>query len=429
MQNYIKNIILFNNNIIKKIFKTHKEIVNDFMWRGLQVIGKQGITFLIFFLCAKLLNQYDFGVYNYTLTIVFVLIMFGDFGISTATSKYVAEYNIFNKEKLRSILFNSSIIIFGLTILMSILTIVFGHYYFNDKFIYICYLLPLIFLAPMTSLYDGIYRGLKKFKQLAIISLSVGSVSIFFVYFLINSYGLLGALMSQNIFYLLLLIALGFGYKDFNFKLNKEVIRDISKYSFIIGSVSALYFLFTRVTTLILGHYSLFSAISYYELITKIILFILLPFNIFAQILGPKIILFKKEYAVSSLRKITVTSLIIGLLLFIIVNTILPLIIKIFLPNYYIFDFIKILRIYSFILLTQGAVIIASNGFATYLGHANLNLKLLFILFPINIIGAMLIIPKYGLFYFMIFFTIVQVISDLLYLYLIKKIISIKFVN
>jgi len=101
-------------NLIKNKYFQHKETINDFIWRSLQVFGKQGITFLIFILCAKLLTPYDFGIYNYVLAIIFFLIIFGDFGISTATSKYVAEYNVTDKQKLKFILFNSLIIIIGL---------------------------------------------------------------------------------------------------------------------------------------------------------------------------------------------------------------------------------------------------------------------------------------------------------------------------
>ena len=192
--------------LIHKHYQRHKETIHNFIWRSLQIFAKQGITFLIFILCAKLLTPYEFGVYNYALAIIFFLIMFGDFGISTATSKYVAEYNATDKNKLKLILFNSGIIILGLTIIVTILTLIIGPGYLQDKYIYVLWLLPLVFLAPMTSLYDGIYRGLKRFKQLAIISLILGFISLFFVYFLIKQYGLVGALVSQNLFYFILLL-------------------------------------------------------------------------------------------------------------------------------------------------------------------------------------------------------------------------------
>src|SRR3989338_7409042 len=184
-------------------YTQHKETIHNFIWRAIQILGKSMATFLIFILSAKLLTPYDFGIYNYVLAIVFFLIIFGDFGISTATSKYVAEYNVTDKKKLKLVLFNSGIIILGLTILITIITLIIGPWYLKEKYIYILWLLPLVFLAPMTYLYDGIYRGLKQFKKLAIISVIIGLISIPFVYILIKQYGLIGALISQNIFYLI----------------------------------------------------------------------------------------------------------------------------------------------------------------------------------------------------------------------------------
>ena len=108
----------------------------------------------------------------------------------------------------------------------------------------------------MTSLYDGIYRGLKKFKQLAIISTIIGFISIFFVYFLIKEYGLIGALISQNIFYFILLLGLGLGYRDFNFKLNKQVVKEIGKYSFIYGLAILGNYLFIRFGIFIVSNKS-----------------------------------------------------------------------------------------------------------------------------------------------------------------------------
>ena len=266
--------------MIKKAYQSHKETIHNFTWRALQTFGKQGLIFVIFILAAKLLVPYDFGIYNYILAIVFFLIMFGDFGISTATSKYVAEYNITDKNKLKSVLFNSGILILGLTIIISILTLIIGPWYLKEKYVYVLWLLPLIFLAPMTSLYDGIYRGLKRFKQLAIISLIVGFVSIFFVYFLIKAYGLTGALISQNLFYLLLLVSLGLGYKDFDFKINKRVMNEIGKYSFTYGLAILGNYLFIRFGILVLGHYNYINEIGMYELLNKIFMIIVLPFSL-----------------------------------------------------------------------------------------------------------------------------------------------------
>lgn len=361
-----------------RIYNKHKETIHNFTWRSLQIFGKHGVTFLIFILCAKLLTPYDFGIYNYALAIIFFLIIFGDFGISSATSKYVAEYNTTNKEKLKYVLFNSGLVILILTVLVSILTILIGPLYFKERYVYILYLLPLVFLAPMTSLYDGIYRGLKQFKKLAIISLIVGIFSISFVYIFVKQYGLVGALISQNFFYAILLISLGFGYREFSFKLNKHIIKEIGKYSFIIGLGSIGYLFYTRIDVILLEHFNYIEEISYFELINKLIMAVGTLFFILGQVTAPNITrnIILKNY--ESVRKKYIKSIIFsfscGLIISIILYLFIPYVIKSFLLEYYNNSLLNILRIIIFITPLTFVSQFMSECFIVATGKARYNL-------------------------------------------------------
>jgi len=383
-----------------KIYHKHKETIRNFFWRALQVFGKQGITFLIFILCAKLLNPYDFGIYNYLLAIIFFLIMFGDFGISTATSKYVAEYNTNDKEKLKYILFNATIIITCLALIIIFSVLIIGPWYLKDKYPYMLWLLPLIFLAPMTSLYDGIYRGLKKFKQVAIISLSVGFISIVFVYFLIKSYKLVGALISQNLFYFLLFVTLGFFHKEFKLKKNKKIMSDIAKYSLLIGIANFGIFLYTKFDVLILGWFNYINEIAYYELANKLFMLLALPASIFSQVIAPNItrLSVKNDYEKIKfkIKKYFICSIAIGILVCLISFLIIkPLIIRL-LPqynNYYFYLFFNFLlvifpiRVFGTILSTS---FIISTGQAKIITYNNL------IFGAINVLMDIFFIYKFG---------------------------------
>src|SRR3989344_5643264 len=308
--------------MMKNKYLAHKETIHNFIWRLLQVFGKQGITILIFILCAKLLAPYDFGIYNYVLAIIFFLIMFGDFGISTATSKYVAEYNTTNKEKLKAVLFNSGIIILGITILITVLTLIIGPLYLKDKYIYV--------------------------------------------------------------FYLILLIGLGLGYRDFNFKLNKQVIKEIGSYSFVYGLATLGYFLFSRVDILILGHYNYIDEIAVYELLNKIFLVLLMPFTILGQIMAPNYSerSAKKEYSLIKWRYKTIVkkSILISLISLIILAFIVPTTIRFWFSEYYSETFILIfyptLIIYSisFFNAPINAGIIVSTGYAKLMSAMNIYL-------------------------------------------------------
>lgn len=386
--------------MIENIYKNHQKTIHNFLWRSLQIFGKQGITFLIFVFSAKMLSPYDFGIYNYILSIIFLLIIFSDFGISTAASKYVTEYNITDIKKLKSVLFNTGIIIISLAAIISLMVLFFSKYYLGDKYLYVLYILPLIFLAPITSLYDGIYRGLKKFRSLAIISLTIGLISLSFVYILIKMYGLMGALISQNLFYLLLLMALGLGYREFSFKINKDVIKEIGKYSLIIGFANLSYFLYTRVDVLILGHFDYIVEIGIYEIVNKVIMLLLLPFTIISQVIAPDITrlysLKKTNAILKKFKQYMLWSFLLGLSLSLFTIIFSNVILKVFLSEYYGSIFIFTLNILLFVFLFQCISYVAGNGFSISTGHAKLNLYVLMIFGCINIVLGVILIKLFG---------------------------------
>ena len=100
------------------------------------------------------------------------------------------------------------------------------------------YALPLVFLIPATSLYDGIYRGLRQFPPLAKISLLAGLLALALVYPLVRVFGLPGALFAQNLYYGILLLGLAWSYRDFRLRIEKNVLRQIASYAGVIGIIT-----------------------------------------------------------------------------------------------------------------------------------------------------------------------------------------------
>jgi O-antigen/teichoic acid export membrane protein len=388
------------NNFIKNNYFNHKETIHNFSWRALQIFGKQGLTFFIFILCAKLLTPHDFGIYNYILAVIFMLIIFGDFGISTATSKYVAEYNATDQKKLKLILFNSSVILVSLALIVSLFTVLFGSYFLHEKYIYVLYVLPMLFLAPLSSLYDGIFRGLKRFRELAIISLSVGFVSLLFVYLLVSHYGLTGALISQSLFYFVLVIALFLTYGNLHIQFDKQLMRTIFNYSVVIGFSSIGFFLYSRVDIIILGQYGYVEEIGYYELINQLFKLMYLPFALLGQVLAPNITSYFYKGSISKIitKYISYLKLLlpISILIAILFHFVFPQMINIFLPEYYVEEMLIAIFILSFLIpakiwgvfQTQGFIV--ATGFAKIIAVTNLlggALNVILDIIFINLIG------------------------------------------
>jgi O-antigen/teichoic acid export membrane protein len=386
---------------IKEKYYTHKEIIDNLSWRIFQIFSQQGITFLIFILAAKVLTPYDFGVYTYTLTFIFLLVLFGDFGITTATSKYVAQYNLNDKDKLKSILFNSTILISSLTFIIVVLAFVLGPKYLGERFTYILYVLPLVFLVPMTALYDGVYRGLKKFKQLTIISFCVSLISVFLVYFFIKNFGLIGALIAQDIFYFILLVALILNYREFHFYFDKRVFKEVGSYSLVYGLAVVGNYLFIRSGILILGHYNYIEQIASYELINKVYTILLMPFSLVGQVVAPNfaVLVAEKQYKKIYLKavKYTIIFFLIGLILALIFYFVLPIIFEFFFQKYFLRDYFgKTFLLCTLIYMCNVWAATFDSGILIPTGYANLMAKFYLFLGLFGVLLSVILLKAFG---------------------------------
>jgi O-antigen/teichoic acid export membrane protein len=278
-------------NLKEQIISTirkNKDFSKNFIWRVVQTFGKQGTSFALFLIATAMIVKEEMGIYNYVFSALSLLSLLADFGISTATSKYVAQYNVEDKKKLPKVIFNTSIVILLIATIVTTATLIWGDIWFKEYYQYLIYLLPLVFLSPITALYDGIYRGLKQFKLLSILSLITGAISLVSSYFLIKSYGLVGALIAQDVLYIIYIVVLSIFYKTgWKISIDKKIIKDICSYSLAFGIASLGYYLFSRVNILIMGEYGLVEEIATYELLNKAFTIYLLPFSILGQVLAP----------------------------------------------------------------------------------------------------------------------------------------------
>lgn len=386
--------------MIKGKYNQHKETIHNFFWRGLQIFSKQGVTFLIFFMAASFLTPLDFGLLNYLMAILALLMIFCDFGLSTATSKYIAEYKAKESKNLNKILFSVSIVIISLATLVSLFIILFGNQIFKENYFYILYFLPYLFLVPLSSVADGVYRGLKEFKKLSIIGSIVGILSIAISYFLIKNYLLIGVIISQNILFLLLTICLFIFRTDFQFKIDKNVLKKIVKYSLVIGFTSIAYYMYNKIDILILNYFNYVVEIGYYEILNKIFLISMIPFVILGQIIAPNItqIYTNKKYKKVKQKFIMhlIFSLILGIILSICLYFLMPLIIQLFFNKYFTNETIYMFKILIFLLPIRIAAGVISQGHTIATGNAHYSLWTMIPAGFANMILDFIFIKNYG---------------------------------
>ncbi|MEA3489048.1 MAG: oligosaccharide flippase family protein [Candidatus Omnitrophota bacterium] len=362
--------------ILWNLYIKHKETTHNFFWRNVQILSKGGVFFLIFIISAKFLSPERFGILNYLLAVLALFIIFCDFGLSTATSKYVAEFKTLDPEKVNKTLFSVSAPVICISSVIALLVILFGKHVFRENHTYLLMFLPYLFLVPLTSTLDGFHRGLKKFRRLGVIHLVIGILTFFISFFLIKNYLLPGAILSLNILYFLLTSCLYFSAKGTEFILDRDILKKIGKYALLIGLANISYFMYTRIDILIMKQFNYTVEIGYYGLIDKLFGMIFIPAVILGQVLAPNIARYAALRDFSSI-KIKFTKYfypILGLSIpfSLAIYMIFPAFLKTFLPQYYTLTFLSIFKILLLLLPFKIWGAFSVNGFITPAGFAKI---------------------------------------------------------
>lgn len=374
------------------------ETAINFLWRAIQILLKHGVVFFVFVLAAKSMSLTDFGIFSYLMSVIVVLVALGDFGISNATAKYVADESFRDYKQVNSICFNGLLVVLGATCII-LLTALIGVFFFldHDLFVYFLYLIPLIILIPMTSVFDGVYRGMKMFKQLALISMASSLPALVLSVYLVTNFGLIGACISQVILFLSLLVVffIHYGYLDLN--LDTVIAKKIISYATLLGIGALGFFLFSKMSTIVLGHYGFFEVVAIYELLDKFFLIALVPFTILGQVIGPTIGQIKdRDKLVKNLQKFSLLFLLSALVATIVIALSLPLVFQHFFPSYFTEDFFSI---FLPILLTYMIYFFSSpltQAFIMYTGHARIPAYLNIFLVFLNALFIILLLPAFS---------------------------------
>ena len=206
----------------------------------------------------------------------------------------------------------------------------------------------------------------------------MGFISLIASYFLIKSYFLIGAIISQNLLFLLLTIFLFIFRRETKFQLDKKILKKIGRYALIIGITSIAYYLYSRADILILKYFDYLIEISYYEILNKIFLIVLIPFTILGQVIAPNItrLYSKNNYKIlkEKLIKHILFSLIIGTVISLVLFLGLPMIIKLFLRDYFTNEILTMLNLLLLILPLRLLATIIAQGHTLAKGNAHFSM-------------------------------------------------------
>lgn len=385
-------------------YKNNAEFVNNLVWRTLQVFGKQGASFLIYLIGTIFISRSDMGVYNYIMGLVGLLVMFVDLGISTSTSKYIAEYSVNNKERINTVVSNALLMVIAFAVVVSIITALLWGSMIDEtvknSVTLLFLVIPIIFLSPVTSVFDGAFRGLLRFKELSIIALSVGFLTVVVSIPLTMFYGLIGAIISQILLYLIFAIVLIVKYGTFDLTYSKKIASTVMLYAFNFGIASIGYYLFSRITVVFVGYFGYFDELATYELLNRGFIIAILPFTIVGQVLSPYITTLYTKGDVVAIRKkyFAILKYVFPVTFFLLALSILvlPILIEILFPSYYddllISIVVPVALTYS-IMAISGPI---NAGFIVATGHAHLMTILNIVTGIITTVATYFVIKNYG---------------------------------
>ncbi|NOY36950.1 MAG: oligosaccharide flippase family protein [Chlorobi bacterium] len=376
-----------------------KENFTNFFWRAIQLFGKKGVSFVIFYFASLFLIPKDFGELNYLLAIVSLLLIFCDFGLSTATAKYVAEYKSKDKKLLKKVLPSVTFLVFVFTSMIVLLLLALGKKIIGD-YPYIYIFIPYLYLVPIVGVLEGIYRGKKNFKTLSLITIISGLSTILLSYFFIKNYGITGTIISLIVLYIIDGVILFVKQDDKSREFNYQIVKDVANYSIILGVVNLMYYLFIRVDVLILKRFDYILEIGYYEIINRILDLIVIPFILFSQILAPDI---TREYVKKKMKLIKrkSNSLIIFSLLLIgpvavILYFLFPYILKLMFAKYYGNEIMQMFNLIIFALPFRVIYNILNHAIAVPTGHGKISMWAMIIGGIINLFLDIIFIKAFG---------------------------------
>ena len=382
-----------------KYFSLRKNLT-PFLWRLTQVLFKQGTTAIMFFIATYFLTKEDMGVYAYVSSILLLLALFTDFGISTSTSRYVALYNSEDKEKVKRIFFNISLVILVATVMVSVIFILLKDIFSVQYSDYLLLTLPMIFIHPMTSLMDGIYRGLKEFKKLALFTILNSIVGIGGAYLLVTNFGLNGTVVAPLLYFSSYLIILLIAYRGYQFVLDKKIVKDVTTYAMYFGVAALGHYLFSKINVLILGSQNLLEEVAIYELLNKINTELLLPFIVLGQILAPNVVedFSKKRFEniQKQFRKNLVLTLLAAIIFLPLSILITSVAVNLFFPIYSGDILQSLLLPVALTFSTAVPVVVINTGMITSTGHGKLMAIQNIITGIVNVLLNLFIIKSHG---------------------------------
>lgn len=252
-----------------------------------------GIIYSI--LVTRLLGANTFGLLETILSVIIILVLFNDFGISRSVSRFIAK-NIDNKNrlleisatglviKLVSIILGSLVLYFIMPILDNLFKVKLSDY--------TIFIVLLLLLRSFNDYFLRQFQGLRRLDVVAFFNISKGTVHLILVTVsLFLGYGIGAILLSEIL--ILFLINLGYVYlliKHQYFSLLKfsiDTIKEVIMYSFPMFIIAISFIIYMRSDVLMIQYFYDSYQVGLYSLATLIVTKLQTPFTAISAATSP----------------------------------------------------------------------------------------------------------------------------------------------
>jgi O-antigen/teichoic acid export membrane protein len=372
------------------------EIYLNYIWRVIHFFIKSIVPLAINFYGAKVLAPEKFGEVVYFLTLISIITLLSNFGISSSTLKLAAESHLAKDGRIIDILPSAARLS-----LIAVLPItgIFCFFY-PDHIQHILLSLPFIVLSPIISILDGIYVGTTNFRKLAISTLIPSILALVCNVVIINYFSEQGILLSYSLFYFLLFLFYYYNYPYKGGTFSLPLAKKIFSYAFTVGIGSIAFFLYSKVDILILKEYDYLREIAFYEIIMRIFEILIIPIVLAAQVASPYFIKLNTNKNFQQVSKYILISsgaiFAIGISVGFIGYFLFPFVVEKYYPLYYSAEFLTILKILLSTIPLKFLGVFMTTAIATPLGYARIISSTTLIFGAINVALDIILINQMG---------------------------------
>lgn len=386
-----------------------KKRLIDIQWSFLSLCAPAFTYFILRIIYGKVLGVDGLGLYTLAFTIYMFGTQFADFGIGSALTKYIAEYedDTTRIKDFISVGFKSSVVsglLMG-TILFLFSNLISIDFFHNSEMIYLLKIISLCFpFIAIQKTVLGTLNGFLKMKDFAFLNVVqqffILALSIYLVIY--YKMGINGTVFGFVIPTIIIGLLSAFFVKDqlsIYTRNSTVILKELLKFGFYVVLTNSTILIFFQVDTLMIGYFADEIKVGYYAVAVLIVQGIMILPNAIQRINVPTIATSYRKSEYSYIEKIIKEIVLKTFLIIMILSMFLIIFGKFLISLVFTADFLPAYLPLVILLIgyTIYAPLVSIGGTFSSIGKIEIEFQINAFCALINIILNIILIPKYGI--------------------------------